>query len=49
MMHQESAEDIQLLLRNAYDAMAPGASVYIMEMMADPLEHRAPSSPPYSP
>ena len=36
MVHHESAEGIQLLLRKAYDAMAPGASVYIMEMMADP-------------
>jgi hypothetical protein len=29
MMHQESPERILSLLRRAYDAMAPGASVYV--------------------
>jgi 3-hydroxy-5-methyl-1-naphthoate 3-O-methyltransferase len=41
MMHQESVEGIQSLLRKAYDAMTPGASVYIMDMMTDP-SHTAP-------
>ncbi len=41
MMHQESAEGIQALLRKAYNAMAPGAAVYIMDMMTDPT-HTAP-------
>jgi SAM-dependent methyltransferase len=36
MMHQESPEGIQLLLHKAYHAMAPGAAVYIMDMMTDP-------------
>ena len=41
MMHQESPERIQSLLRKAYDAMTPGARVYIMDMMTDP-SHTAP-------
>ena len=41
MMHQESPERILSLLRKAYNAMAPGASVYVMDMMTDP-SHTAP-------
>ncbi len=41
MMHQESPEGIQSLLRKAYDVMTPGAAVYIMDMMTDPT-HTAP-------
>ena len=39
MMHQESAEAIQSLLRKAYDSMLPGAVVYIMDMMTDADTH----------
>lgn len=41
MLHQESAEKIQALLHKAYGAMAPGGSVYVMDMMTDP-SHTAP-------
>jgi 3-hydroxy-5-methyl-1-naphthoate 3-O-methyltransferase len=41
MMHQETAEANQALLRKAFDAMTPGASVYVMDMMTDP-SHTAP-------
>jgi SAM-dependent methyltransferase len=41
MLHQESPAAIQTLFRKAYDAMAPGATVYVMDMMTDPT-HTAP-------
>jgi hypothetical protein len=41
MMHQESPEAILALLRKAYDAAAPGARIYVMDMMTD-ASHTAP-------
>jgi len=41
MMHQESPEGIQRLLKKAWDSMRPGAAVYIMDMMTD-ATHTAP-------
>jgi len=41
MLHQESAEGIQRLLRKAYDSMTPGGTVFVMDMMTDPT-HTAP-------
>ena len=41
MMHQESPEGIQSLLRKAYGALKPGAAVYVMDMMTD-ATHTAP-------
>jgi 3-hydroxy-5-methyl-1-naphthoate 3-O-methyltransferase len=41
MMHQESPEGILSLLRKAYDAAAPGARIYVMDMMTD-ASHTAP-------
>jgi SAM-dependent methyltransferase len=41
MMHQESPEGIQSLLRKAFDSMTPGGVVYVMDMMTD-ATHTAP-------
>jgi hypothetical protein len=41
MLHQESPEAIQALLRKAYQSMLPGGVVYVMDMMTDPT-HTAP-------
>jgi ubiquinone/menaquinone biosynthesis C-methylase UbiE len=41
MLHQESAENIRLLLHKANGAMNSGASVYVMDMMTD-ATHTAP-------
>ena len=35
MLHQESPENIRLLLKKAYDALNPGGIVNIMDMMTD--------------
>ena len=41
MLHQESPETIEGLLRKAYESMVPGGVVYVMDMMTDPT-HTAP-------
>lgn len=41
MMHQESPEGIEALLRKAYQSMNPGGAVYVMDMMTD-ASHTAP-------
>jgi cyclopropane fatty-acyl-phospholipid synthase-like methyltransferase len=41
MLHQESPGNIQKLFAKAYESMAPGGLVYVMDMMTDPT-HTAP-------
>ena len=41
MLHQESAADIQLLARKAFEALEPGGIVHVMDMMTDGT-HTAP-------
>ena len=41
MLHQESADGIRLLAREAYEALEPGGVVHIMDMMTD-RTHTAP-------
>ena len=35
MLHQESADDIRMLLRKAYEALVPGGLVQVLDMMTD--------------
>ncbi len=35
VLHQESAEEIEQLLKRAYAALAPGGVLYVMDMMTD--------------
>ncbi len=41
MLHQESPAGIQHLLKKAFDALKPGGTVYVMDMMTD-ASHTAP-------
>ncbi len=41
VLHQESPESIQDILNRAYDALAPGGAIHIMDMMTD-ASHTAP-------